>query len=98
MLSGRPLGLEPHQGTLDSSGAPRLLLVPSADANLGTAAEYQNKVDGRHSIVLLSLDSLREPPEKAIRVLATYAGQRFINGTPDPAVETESPGIPPDLS
>lgn len=35
--------LEPHQGTLDSSGAPRLLLFPSADANLGTAAEYQTR-------------------------------------------------------
>ncbi|MFC3505328.1 hypothetical protein ACFOOK_30800 [Micromonospora krabiensis] len=86
--------LEPHQGSLDSTGAPRLLLVPSADAELGTVAEYQNKVDGRSSIILLPLDSLRASQDQVIQVLATYAGQRFINGISNSAVETESPGSP----
>ncbi|MBM0256460.1 hypothetical protein JNW89_05860 [Micromonospora sp. 4G55] len=86
--------LEPYQGTLDSTGAPRLLLVPSADADLGTVAEYQNKVDGRSSIILLPLDSLRASQDQVVQVLATYAGQRFINGVSDSAVETETPGSP----
>jgi hypothetical protein len=85
--------LEPYQGTLES-GAPRLLLVPTADADLGTAAEYQNKVDGRPSIILLPLDSLRASQDQVIQALTTYAGQRFINGISDSAVETESPGSP----
>ncbi|GHJ55644.1 hypothetical protein Nm8I071_49510 [Nonomuraea sp. TT08I-71] len=84
--------LEPYQGSLDSSGAPRLLLVPSEGADLGTVAEYQNKVDGRPSIILLPLDSLRASHDQIVHALTTYAGERFINGITDSAVETESPG------
>ena len=85
--------LEPYQGNLDSTGPARLLLVPSADADLGTVAEYQNKVDGRPSIILLPLDSLRASQDQVIHVLATYAGQRFLNGVSS-AMETESFGSP----
>jgi hypothetical protein len=84
--------LEPYQATPDTLPAPRLLLVPSADANLGKVAEYQNKVDGRLSIILLELDSLRAPQGQVIQALATYAGQRFINGVPNSAVDF--PGSP----
>jgi hypothetical protein len=84
--------LEPCAGTLDNAGAPRLLLVPSAEADLGVVAEYQNKVDGRPAIILLSLDSLRESQDQVIQALATCAGQRFINGVSDSTMETEPPG------
>ncbi|MFC4022008.1 hypothetical protein ACFOW4_29290 [Micromonospora sp. GCM10011542] len=83
--------LEPYQGTLDGAGAPRLLLVPSADADLGAVAEYQNRVDGRSSIILLSLDSLRASPDHVVQVLARYAGQRFVNGLSGSAAATRSP-------
>ncbi|MFI6757620.1 hypothetical protein ACIBF5_00555 [Micromonospora sp. NPDC050417] len=82
--------LEPRHGASDNSSGPRLLLVPSADADLGTVAEYQNKVDGRPSIILLPIDSLRASQDQVVQALATYAGQRFINGASDSAVETES--------
>jgi hypothetical protein len=83
--------LEPHTGTLDSTGAPRLVLVPSADADLGVVAEYRNKVDGRPSIILLSLDSLRESQDHVVRAFKTYGGERFINGLPCSETETELP-------
>ena len=64
--------------------------MPSRDADLGVVAEYRNKVDGRPSIILLSLDSLRESEDQVIQALQTYGGQRFINGSSDPAVATHS--------
>ncbi|MBV1849606.1 hypothetical protein KUA19_05625 [Catellatospora sp. NEAU-YM18] len=74
--------IEPYTGTLAGNGAPRLVLVPAPGADLGVAAEYQNKIDGRPSIILLSLDSILESLEQVKLGLSTYAGARFIDGVP----------------
>ncbi|GAB3808072.1 hypothetical protein [Micromonospora zhanjiangensis] len=88
--------LEPHQGPSDGTDAPRLLLVPTADADLGVAAEYRNTVDGRPSVVLLGLDSLADSPDQVIRAFVRYAGRhRFVNGVSGPAMPTEAPGPAP---
>jgi hypothetical protein len=84
--------LEPCAATLNKTSAPRLLLVPSAGANLGVAAEYKNKVDGRSSIILLPLDTIRETYDQVVDAFATYAGQRFVNGVSGFEMGAERPG------
>ena len=71
--------LEPYPGSV-SAGHPRLLLVPSAGADLGLPAEYVNTVDARGSIVVVSLDQLRESTDQVVGAFRTYAGPRFVNG------------------
>jgi hypothetical protein len=60
-----------------AKGKPQLVLVPADGADLGVRADYTNKLDGRPSVVLLSLDALRESREQVVSALSTYAGPRF---------------------
>ena len=60
-----------------AKGKPQLVLVPADGADLGVRAEYRNKLDGRPSVVLLSLDALHESQEEIVSALSTYAGPRF---------------------
>jgi hypothetical protein len=62
-----------------AKGKPVLVLVPADGADLGVSATYPNKLDGRPSVVLLSLDDLRESQDDIARALSTYAGSRFTD-------------------
>jgi hypothetical protein len=60
-------------------GKPVLVLVPAEGADLGRRADYANKLDGRPSVSLISLDSLRESQDDIARALSTYGGPRFTD-------------------
>ncbi|MEV1321234.1 hypothetical protein AB0J14_34750 [Micromonospora arborensis] len=65
-------------------GVPRLVLVPATGVDVGVAAEYANKVDGRLSIILAGLDSLRASQDEVVRAFERYADGRFINESSTP--------------
>ncbi|MGC4749215.1 hypothetical protein ACLQ28_26700 [Micromonospora sp. DT201] len=71
--------LEPPVSTADGAGVPRLVLVPATGVDVGVAAEYPNKVDGRLSIILVGLDSLRASQDEVVRAFERYADGRFVN-------------------
>jgi hypothetical protein len=72
--------LEPGQGSTNNE-PPRLILVPAAGANLGVPVKYANRVDGRPSVILLSLGSVKVSVDELKQTLARCAGARFIDGT-----------------
>ncbi|GAA1397234.1 hypothetical protein [Catellatospora coxensis] len=77
--------LEPYAGEhasrTDASGPiARLVLVPAAGVDLGVAADYRNIVDGRPSVILVSVQALRASSTEVAGALAHYAGARFIDG------------------
>ncbi|WP_433128171.1 hypothetical protein ACQPWW_00900 [Micromonospora sp. CA-240977] len=79
--------LESPASTAQGAGVPRLVLVPATGVDVGVAAEYTNKVDGRLSIILLGLDSLRASQDEVVRAFERYAEGRFIN---DPSAPTKA--------
>ncbi|MEV4510242.1 hypothetical protein AB0K00_14905 [Dactylosporangium sp. NPDC049525] len=82
--------LEPHVNPGNDTRTHRLVIVPAPGVDLGTAANYQNKADGRPSIILVALDDLRESYAEVTQALATYAGPRLAaqvsNPEPGPSV------------
>ncbi|MFC5005181.1 hypothetical protein ACFPIJ_46025 [Dactylosporangium cerinum] len=69
--------LEPYVNPGDDSGTHRLIIVPAAGVDLGTAADYRNQADGRPSIVLLALDETLQSAAEVHQALAAYAGPRY---------------------
>ncbi|MET7670210.1 hypothetical protein [Micromonospora luteifusca] len=81
--------LEPPVSTAQGAGFPRLVLVPATGVNVGVDAEYTNKVDGRPSIILVGLDSLRASEDEVVRAFERYAEGRFINEPSVPATTAD---------
>jgi hypothetical protein len=73
------LVLEPYDDAAKRD-TMRLVLVPAAGVDLGVEVEYANKVDGREGVILFAFTDVREPVADVARVLATYAGPRFVSG------------------
>jgi hypothetical protein len=78
--------LEPYVNPGDDSSTHRLVIVPAAGVDLGTAAEYRNQADGRPSIVLLALDETLQTPAEVHQALAAFAGPRFVPAAAGPFI------------
>ena len=57
----------------------RLVLVPAVGAGLGVPAESAG--DGRPSVVLLSIEDIREAADQVAEALRRFAGPRFVDAT-----------------
>ncbi|GIF98489.1 hypothetical protein [Catellatospora citrea] len=58
----------------------RLILVPAAGVDLGVSTDYRNMIDGRPSVILVSLKSVRVSTAEVTTALTRYAGGRFVDG------------------
>ncbi|WP_155374238.1 hypothetical protein [Catellatospora vulcania] len=74
--------LEPYTEEVGgrTEATARLVLVPAAGVDLGVSTDYRNTVDGRPSVILVSLKSLRATNAEVAGALNHYAGSRFVDG------------------
>lgn len=73
--------LEPYPGSISSKGKPRLVLVPEDATALGVPTRYRNTVDGRSSILLVSLNVIRESEQQVVAAFTAFAGAKFLDAT-----------------
>lgn len=73
--------LQPYPGSISGKGKPRLVLVPADATALGVPTRYRNTVDGRPSILLLSLNVMRESEQQVVATFTAFAGMKFLDAT-----------------
>jgi hypothetical protein len=71
--------LATHVDPTSGNRTTRLVLVPAVGAGLGVPAEPAG--DGRPSVVLLSIEDIREPAGRVAEALRRFAGPRFVEAT-----------------
>jgi hypothetical protein len=71
--------LATHIDPTSGNRTTRLVLVPAAGAGLGVPVESTG--DGRPSVVLLSIEDIREPVGRVAEALRRFAGPRFVDAT-----------------
>jgi len=73
--------LATHIDPTSGNRTTRLVLVPAVGAGLGVPAESAGAGDGRPSVVLLSIEDIREPADRVAEALRRFAGPRFVDAT-----------------
>ena len=73
--------LATHIDPTSGNRTTRLVLVPAPGAGLGVPVESAGAGDGRPSVVLLSIEDIRERPDQVAEVLRRFAGPRFVDAT-----------------
>jgi len=71
--------LATHVDPTSGNRTTRLVLVPAVGAGLGVPAESAG--DGRPSVVLLSIEDIREAADQVAEALRRFAGPRFVDAT-----------------
>jgi len=71
--------LATHVDPTSGNRTTRLVLVPAVGAGRGVPAESAG--DGRPSVVLLSIEDIREAADQVAEALRRFAGPRFVDAT-----------------